>query len=104
MIYIRATINDRIHIFIYDSNFKLIVENKKFSLDLSQFSKNELKNLKKYAVKLSEDFPNFVRVDLYLFHNKIYLSELTFDPQNGKPFMRNQQVIKDAAKNWIKID
>ena len=104
MIYIRATINDKIHIFIYDSNFNLIEENKKFSLDLSKFSKNELKNLKKYAVKLSEDFPNFVRVDLYLFHNKIYLSELTFDPQNGKPFMRNQQVIQDAAKNWIKID
>ena len=104
MIYIRAYINNKIHVFYYDPNYKLIEKEKEYHLDLSKFDKKILNKIKYYAVKLSEDFRNFIRVDLYIFHNEIFLSELTFDPQNGRPFMRNHKIIKDAAKNWTKID
>ena len=74
MIFIRATINNKIHFYYYDSNFKYLVGSKHYSFDISIFDKKILEQLKEYAYQLSEDFPNFVRVDLYLFHNKIYLS------------------------------
>ena len=74
------------------------------NLDISMFKNDLLDKLKNYAIKLSEDFPNFIRVDLYLFHDKIYLSELTFDSQDGFPFMRDYEIIKNAAKNWKRIE
>ena len=73
------------------------------SLDISIFDKEILNKLKDYAIKLSEDFHNFIRVDLFLFHNKIYLSELTFDSNNGTPFKSHFKILKEAAKNWKKI-
>lgn len=104
MIYVRVTINYKMHLFYYDSNFNYLTGSKHYTLDLSIFDKNILEQLKKYAYNLSEDFPNFVRVDLYLFHNKIFLSELTFDPQDGRPFMRNSEIIRKAGKNWKRVD
>ena len=104
IIYIRATINNKIHFYYYDSNFNYLFGSKHYSFNISIFDKNVLEQLKKYAYKLSEDFPNFVRVDLYLFHNKIFLSELTFDPQDGRPFMRDLEVIRKAGKNWKRVD
>lgn len=74
------------------------------SLDLSIFDKDILNKLKNYAIKLSEDFPNFIRVDLYLFHNQVYLSELTFDSCNGDPYNRHFRVIQEAGKNWKRIE
>ena len=48
---------------------------------------NEMLEISK---KLSKNFP-FVRVDLYLFKNKVYFGELTFTPGNG---MYNIKPIK----------
>ena len=101
LIYIRITYNSELKITYFDMDYNLLIKAEGFTLDISRFDKSELKD---YAIKLSEDFPNFVRVDLYLFHNKIYLSELTFDPQNGRPFLRYLELIKKAAKNMKKID
>ena len=74
-------------------------------LDLvSMFGMNVLDKLKDYAYRLSEDFKNFIRVDLYLFHKKIYLSELTFDSVHGKPFFNNEDIIIEAGKNFTKYE
>lgn len=104
LIYIRAFYKSKIRITFFDKDYNLLIKDKAFTLDISRFDKNDLNKLKDYAIKLSEDFPNFIRVDLYLFHNKIYLSELTFDPQNGVPFLRYLEIIKTAAKDWKRID
>ena len=40
--------------------------------------------MKEYAAKLSEDF-KFVRVDFYECNGKLYLGELTFNPDGGYP-------------------
>lgn len=104
LIYIRVTINDEANCFFYDPNFNFLKGPKKYSLDVSIFDKRILEQLKNYAYKLSEDFPNFIRVDLYLFHNKIYLSELTFDHQDGRPFMTDYEEITNAVKNWERTD
>ena len=74
-------------------------------LDLvSMFGMNVLDKLKDYAYRLSEDFKNFIRVDLYLFHKKIYLSELTFDSVHGLPFFNNKDIIIEAGKNFTKYE
>lgn len=86
-----------------DENFIRIKKQKSY-LSLDIFKKVLLDELKLLAIKLSEDFPNFIRVDLYLFHNKIYLSELTFDSGSGIPFIRLKKYFNDAAKNWKRID
>ena len=44
-----------------------------------------------YAEKLAKPFP-FVRVDMYVIHDKIYLSELTFTPAKGTLNMLDPQV------------
>ena len=104
IIYIRVTVNNNVFIYYYDSNFNYLKDPKNYSFNVSIFDKTILEQLKDYAYKLSEDFPNFIRVDLYLFHNKIFLSELTFDPQDGHPFLRNLKIIRNAGKNWIRVD
>ena len=104
IIYIRLYYKGKLKMLYYDSNYNTIkdLKNKDFKIS---FFKNELLNkLKDYALKLSEDFPNFIRIDLYVFHEEIYLSELTFDHREGRPFLRNNKIIKDAAKNWKRID
>lgn len=95
---------NKIHEIYYDKNFEILLPNKnKFDI-FSIFKKKLLSDLSEYAYKLSEDFPNFIRVDLYIFHNKIYLSELTFDSYSGKPLKRYTKFVKDAGKNWKRID
>ena len=94
---------------IYDSNFNFIFRNENIKVkpvNISDlFEKNVLEKVKEYAIKLSEDFKNFIRVDLYVFHNEIYLSELTFASFTGKPLDRDEKYIKDAAANFsLKID
>ena len=104
VIYVRVFYNNNLYFFYYDSNFNPIINEKKNFFDISYFDKLILDKLKKYAIKLSEDFPNYIRVDLYLFHNEIYLSELTFDTKDGFPFLRQHEIIKNAAKDWKRID
>ena len=88
----------------YNSNFEyLYSENLRFDI-FSKIKKTTLINLKEYAIKLSEDFKNFIRVDLYSFHNEIYLSELTFDSNSGIPMLPDKQFIIDAGNNWKRID
>ena len=89
----------------YDKNFKIVKFSQNFKFDIfSIFKKKLLFDLSEYAYKLSEDFPNFIRVDLYIFHNKIYLSELTFDSFTGMPFHRYEKFIIDTGKNWKRIE
>ena len=90
------------------SNFNFIFKSKTYPLpplDLkSIFKKITLEKIKKYAIKLSEDFPNFIRVDLYIFHDEIYLSELTFASGNGGYFYRKEKFIIDSMKNFSRVD
>lgn len=96
---------NKIYDIYYDKNFDILLFTNKAKFDIfSIFEKKLLSVLSEYAYKLSEDFPNFIRVDLYIFHNKIYLSELTFDSYSGIPLYRNEKFVKDAGKNWKRID
>ena len=87
-----------------DENFNKIKEKANFNLSMDIFNKDHLDELKSLAIKLSEDFPNFIRVDLYLFQNKIYLSELTFDSGSGIPMFKSIKHFNDAIKKWKRID
>lgn len=100
-----VSLKNKIYDIYYDKNFDILqfTNNDKFDI-FSIFEKKLLSDLSEYAYKLSEDFPNFIRVDLYIFHNKIYLSELTFDSYSGTPLYRNKKFVKDAGKNWKRID
>jgi len=105
VIYVRFYYKNKLHFVYYDSNYVPLFKQITIKyFNISNINKTLLKNIKYYTQKLSQDFPNFIRVDLYLFHNKIYLSELTFDHREGKPFLRNNKIIKEAAKNWKRID
>lgn len=105
VIYVRFYYKDKLKLIYYDSNYVPLYNQRAMKyFNTSNINKTLLKKIKYYAKKLSEDFPNFIRVDLYLFHNKIYLSELTFDHREGRPFLRNISIIKEAAKNWKRID
>ena len=104
IVYVRVDYKKKTHFFYYDSNYNLLSKRDDKIFNISNIKKKLLNNLKYYALKLSEDFPNFIRIDLYLFHNNIYLSELTFDHREGKPFLRNNSIIKEAGKNWKRID
>ena len=53
---------------------------------------------------MSEDFPNFIRVDLYIFHNQIYLSELTFDSNSGLPYFQNAKYFNNSLIDWKRVD
>ena len=93
---------------IYDSHFNCLFKQKKIKgspLNITSiFKKNILLNLKKFAIKLSEDFPNFIRVDLYIFQDKIYLSELTFASYRGLPMNREEKYVKDSIESFSRID
>ena len=94
--------------FIYDKNYNFLFKekiNKDPPLNLKAIFKNEtLKQMEDYAIELSKDFPYFIRVDLYCFHEKIYLSELTYASINGIPLHRNETFVKEAAKGFSFID
>lgn len=107
-IYLSYYINMKINTLIYDTNFNFLFMEKKVVANplniTSKFKKKILEELRNYAIKLSEDFPNFIRVDLYLFNDQIYFSELTFASYNGLPMFRNEIFVKDAVKNFSRID
>jgi hypothetical protein len=104
IIYLFYYKNQSILYSLYDANYNPIGNIRKNNFNLSIFKQKLLNEMKLFAVKLSEDFPNFIRVDLYLFHDKIYFSELTFDSNSGKPITPNINYIKMAFKNWKRID
>jgi hypothetical protein len=104
IIYVRVNYNNKLNFFYYDSNFNLLNNETRHFFNISKFNKKILTKLKNYAIKLSEDFPNYIRVDLYIFQNKIYLSELTFDSNDGEPFLRDNKIIINSAKYWKRID
>lgn len=87
----------------YDSNFKSVKNDIEF-YDLSKLNRTLLNEVKSYAIKLSEDFPNFIRVDLYIFHENIYLSELTFDSHAGMPILRGIKYLEEQVKTWKRVD
>ena len=108
-IYFNFHLNEKMIFVLYDANFNFLNKRNKdnfIPLNItSKFPKHILKELKNYAIKLSEDFPNFIRVDLYVFNDTIYFSELTFASFNGFPTMfREQKSVKDAMLNFKKID
>lgn len=101
MIYVKS-FHDSIKQFTrFDSNFKLI--SKKDHSNIENINKKLLNKLKTLAIKLSDDFPNFVRVDLYIFQEKIFFSELTFDSNEGMPIFRRFKILKDVGKHWKRI-
>ena len=105
VIYVRFYYKNRLTFVYYDSNYVPLYNQSELKFfNISNINKTLLNNIKYYTKKLSEDFPNFIRVDLYLFHDKIYLSELTFDHREGRPFLRDNKIIKEAAENWKRID
>ena len=88
----------------YNGNFDILLSTgENFNIQ-SKFNKNILSKLKEFAIKLSEDFKNFIRVDLYVFHDKIYLSELTFDSNSGIPMLQNELFVIEAGNSWKRID
>ena len=102
IISVLAFINDNINFFHFNPDFTPLYKESHKKFYISMFDKEILEKLKSYAIKLSEDFPNHIRVDLYIFHNEIYLSELTFDHMNGMPDKTydENELVKEAVKNW----
>ena len=89
----------------YEPNYKLLNFSEVLDWDIfSNFEISILDKLKYYAYQLSEDFKNFIRVDLYVFHKKIYLSELTFDSVHGLPFFASKEIVINAGKNFTKYE
>ena len=98
-------LNNKKYLNYYDNNYEILPFSKILNFTISsRFKRDLLEQLKDYAYKLSEDFQNFIRVDLYLFHNKIYLSELTFDSFSGKPMKRTEEIILETGKSWKLIE
>jgi hypothetical protein len=93
---------------IYDPNYNYLFRYTKYNATTlnitSLFKKEVLETLNKYAIKLSEDFPNFIRVDLFIFHQKIYLSELTFASYSGLPMDREEKYVKEALRHFSRVD
>ena len=104
---INFQVGNKVHKNFYDLNYNLmdfcISRLKDFDI-ISTFGMEILDKLKNYVYKLSEDFKNFIRVDLYVFHKKIYLSELTFDSVNGFPFFPKEKIVIEAGKNFTKYE
>lgn len=104
---INFQVGNKVHKNFYDLNYNLmdfcISRLKDFDI-ISTFGMEILDKLKNYVFKLSEDFKNFIRVDLYVFHKKIYLSELTFDSVNGFPFFSKEKIVIEAGKNFTKYE
>ena len=92
--------------FHFNPDYTPLFNEKRKKFFISDFDKSILDKMKNYAIKLSEDFPNHIRVDLYLFQNKIYLSELTFDHMNGIPDKTydDNKLVKEAILNWKRFD
>ena len=108
-IYLQYYINTTNTVYlIYDKNYNFIFRNNMYKVNplniKAMFKKDILEKMKIYANNLSEDFPNFIRVDLYLFHNNIYLSELTFASYDGLYLDKNETYIIDAVKNFTRFD
>jgi len=59
------------------------------------------KKMVEVAENLSKDFP-FVRVDLYLINNKIYISEMTFTPAKGTLTFANEKADYEIGE-WLSI-
>ena len=88
----------------YDANFNSVKNVGYANFNINLFNKTTLQIMKSYAIKLSEDFPNFIRVDLYIFHDKVYLSELTFDANGGIPTFTDIKHFNEGLRNWKRID
>ena len=85
---------------IYDENWELLDYTYGFPGDGRKIKKpKQFKEINYVCDKLSEDF-NYVRVDLYLFNEKIYFGELTFT--SGAGFSHFKPESKDLlwGKYW----
>ena len=83
ILYQERVIGDERYRIMFDENWNLINMKSSFKmLDIDLKRPKNYKKIIKVIDKLSEDF-NFVRVDLFLFNNKIYFGELTFTPTAG---------------------
>ena len=108
LIYLMFYVKKKVKILFYDTKYNFLFKDKVFNITpvniTSVFKKNTLEKLKEYAIKLSEDFPNFVRVDLYLFHDSIYFSELTFTSYNGLYMYKDEKFVHDCMNNFSRVD
>lgn len=83
IIYVERVIGDERERIMFDEKWNIVDYNSSFKQLEEKIPKpKNLKDIIRIIDKLSEDF-NFVRVDLYLFNNKIYFGELTFIPTAG---------------------
>ena len=108
-IYLEYYLNSTNEVYlIYDKNYNFKFRNNHYQIKplniKAMFKKDIFEKIKEYTIKLSEDFTNFIRVDLYIFHNNIYLSELTFASSDGLPLDKNETYILDAVKNFSRVD
>ena len=107
-IYLIVKFKGRSQQLFYDINFNFIFKEKKYKINplnlTSLFKNTTLQRLKEYAIKLSEDFPNFIRVDLFAYHDKIYFSELTFASCNGQYLVRDEKFMRDSMKNFTRVE
>ena len=104
LIIIRWNENEKMKAKIIDKNYNYINNESKMNWIKSRFKEDILNKMKNYAYKLSEDFKNFIRVDLYVFQDKIYLSELTFDSHAGLPVFLNIPFFHKEMKSWKRVD
>ena len=104
LILIRYKYKNRMTTNYYTENYIPVFNTTLENILISNLNKNTLNKMKDYTIKLAEDFPNFVRVDLYIFHDKIYLSELTFDSHAGFPTFLDVNFFKDCMKKWKRVD
>ena len=104
LILIRYKYKNRMTTNYYYENFIPVFNTTLEKKLISNLKQNTLNQMKDYSLKLAEDFPNFIRVDMYIFHDKIYLSELTFDSHAGFPTFLNVNFFNDDMKKWKRID
>ena len=64
---------------------------------------NHLSDMVEVARKLSADF-EFVRVDLYEYHDKVYFSELTFSPWGTLMYSYTDEALEILGKKFEKED
>lgn len=76
---------------IYDENWKILNYEYGFDGDNRRIAKpKKLNEINEICDRLSEGF-NYVRIDLYLFQNRIYFGEMTFTPGAGFAHFRPEE-------------
>lgn len=83
ILYFERVVGDERYRIMFDEDWKILDYGSSFGkLDIDLKRPKNYKEILNIIDKLSEDF-SFIRVDLFLFKDKIYFGELTFIPTAG---------------------